>query len=280
MGKLNLKCIDDCVDMCLAAWNLGWHECHAGNISYRLTAEERAEALAQAAMPGEWQPLPEALPDLAGECFLMSAAGSSFRTLDRTPDRELGLLEMNARGDAWLRLWGFEGGRPTSELPAHLANHAIKRRWGGEDYRVIYHAHPTNLIALSFVLPLTDRTFTRELWEMEPECAMIFPKGIGVLPWVTPGSEQSAFETGEKMKRFDVVLWAYHGTFCAAETFEKALGLMHTVEKAAEMLSKVLAMGGKRQKPAAKNLRDLEEPFGLELPEMFLLEDPAGAQSQ
>ena len=270
MEKTVLRCVDDCVDMCLAAWNLGWHECHAGNISYRLTARERAEVLAGAAAPGEWQHLPEALPDLAGECFLVTAAGSGFRTLDRSPERGLGILELNDRGDAWRKLWGLEGGGPTSELPAHLMNHAVKRRWGGEDYRVIYHAHPTNLIALSFVLPLTDAAFTRELWEMEPECAMIFPKGIGVLPWVLPGSAQSAVETGEKMKRFDVVLWAYHGAFCAGKSFEGILGLMHTVEKAAEMLVKVLAMGGKRQRPTARDLRELEKPFGLELPEEFL----------
>lgn len=276
MQKPRLKCVDDCVDMCLAAWGLGWHEYHAGNISYRLTAQERAEALAQAEEAGEWQPLGAALPDLAGECFLVSAAGSGFRTLDREPERSLGIIALNDRGDAWRRLWGLEGARATTELPAHLANHAIKRRWCGENYRVIYHAHPANLTALSFVLPLTDGAFTRALWEMEPECAMTFPQGIGVIPWVTPGSARSAEATGEKMKRYDVVLWAFHGAFCAGETFERTLGLMHTVEKAAEILVKVLSMGGMRQRPSADDLRSLKEPFGLDLPEAFLSDgDPA-----
>jgi len=270
MEASELKCIGECVDMCRAAWSLGWHEYHAGNISYRLDAAEGARALMLSGEPDGWQRLPEAQPGLSGECFLVSAAGSGFRTLDRAPEQGLGIVQLNDRGDAWRRLWGLEGGLPTSELPAHLANHAIKRRWGGEGYRVIYHAHPTNLTALSFVLPLDDATFTRALWEMEPECAMTFPGGIGVLPWVTPGSAESARETGEKMKDFDVVLWAFHGAFCAGETFEKTLGLMHTVEKAAEMLVKVLAMGGKRQRPSAEELRALEKPFGLDLPEAFL----------
>ena len=272
MRELKLSCVDECVDMCLAAWGLGWHEYHAGNISYRLTAEERAQALAQAAAPGPWTPLGTKLPSLAGECFLVSAAGSGFRRLDKAPEKYLGILELDGEGAAWRCLWGLEGGRPTSELPAHLMNHEIKRQWGGEDYRVIYHAHPTNLIALSFVLPLTDAAFTRELWEMEPECAMTFPQGVGVLPWVTPGSEQSAIETGEKMKRYDVVLWAYHGAFCAGQTFEQTFGVMHTVEKSAEILVKVLSIGGKRQTPTADNLRDLKEPFHLDLPEEFLFE--------
>lgn len=33
--------------------------------------------------------------------------------------------------------------------------------------RVILHSHTTNLISLSFVLPLNNAIFTRELWEME-----------------------------------------------------------------------------------------------------------------
>ena len=31
--------------------------------------------------------------------------------------------------------------------------------------RVIYHAHTTTAIALTFVLPLESEVFTRELWE-------------------------------------------------------------------------------------------------------------------
>ena len=40
---------------------------------------------------------------------------------------------------------------------------------------MIYHAHPANIIALTFVLPLTDEVFTRELWEMATECPVVFP---------------------------------------------------------------------------------------------------------
>ena len=51
----------------------------------------------------------------------------------------------------------------------------------GGAYRVIYHAHTANVIALTFVLPLTDEVFTRELWEMATECPVVFPSGIGVV---------------------------------------------------------------------------------------------------
>ena len=52
------------------------------------------------------------------------------------------------------------GGRPTSELPSHLMNLEVKKLQN-PDYRVVYHAHTTNIIALTFVLPLEDKVFTK-----------------------------------------------------------------------------------------------------------------------
>ena len=44
-------------------------------------------------------------------------------------------------------------------------NHEVKKKLTNGKHRVIYHAHTTNTIALTFVLPLDDKIFTRELWE-------------------------------------------------------------------------------------------------------------------
>ena len=46
--------------------------------------------------------------------------------------------------------------------------------------RALYHAHPTNIVALTQVLPLDDRTFTRALWTSFSESMVAFPQGIGV----------------------------------------------------------------------------------------------------
>lgn len=265
-----LKCVRECIDMCENAWHLGWHEYHAGNITYRLTTEEKKAVQKAAFNVGAWIALEVTVPGLAGEMFLVSASGSSFRVLGERPQELLGIIEINENGSAYRVVCGLENRKPTSELPAHLMNHEVKKKCDGDKYRIIYHAHPSNLISLSFVLPLTDSAFTRELWEMEPECAMTFPKGIGVLDWITPGSSESAIKTGEKMKCYDVVLWAYHGAFCAGMDFEQTFGLMHTVEKAAEMLVRVLSMGGKKQHPTTANFVELAESFNLDLPERFL----------
>ncbi len=171
-------------------------------------------------------------------------------------------------------MWGLLGeARPTSELPSHLMNHEVKKRVTDGRYRVIYHAHTTNTIALTFVLPLTDEAFTRELWEMATECPVVFPDGIGVVPWMVPGGRQIAVETSKLMEKYDVAIWAHHGMFAAGEDFDLTFGLMHTVEKSAEILVKTLSMtNAKRQTITPDDFRHLAKDFNVSLPEKFLFE--------
>ena len=150
-------------------------------------------------------------------------------------------------------------------------NHEVKKRVTDDRYRVIYHAHTTNIIALTFVLPLTDEVFTRELWEMATECPVVFPSGIGVVPWMVPGGREIAVETARLMEHYDAAVWAHHGMFAAGEDFDLTFGLMHTVEKAAEILAKTLSMtGSKRQTITPDDFRHLAKDFGVTLPEKFL----------
>ena len=150
-------------------------------------------------------------------------------------------------------------------------NHAVKKELTNGAYRVIYHAHTTNVIALTFVLPLSDEVFTRQLWEMATECPVVFPDGVGVVPWMVPGGRDIAVATSELMKKYDVAIWAHHGMFCSGEDFDLTFGLMHTVEKSAEILVKMLSMRpDKRQTISPQNFRDLAKDFKVTLPEKFL----------
>ena len=79
--------------------------------------------------------------------------------------------------------------------------------------------------------------------------------------------------TGELMRQYDVAIWAHHGMFCSGEDFDMTFGLMHTVEKSAEILVKTLSMRSDRlQTITEQNLRNLAENFNVELPEKFLYE--------
>lgn len=77
----------------------------------------------------------------------------------------------------------------------------------------------------------------------------------------------------ELLAHYDVAVWAHHGMFCSGEDFDLTFGLMHTVEKAAEILVKVLSIQPhKRQTITPQDFRDLAKDFQVTLPEKFLFE--------
>ena len=249
----------------------GWHERNGGNFSYRMKPEEVEETRPYFREPGEWQEIGTSVPGLAGEYFMVTGSGKFLRNVTLAPQDNFAIIELDETGTKYRIVWGLEkGGRPTSELPSHLMNHEVKKERTGGKHRVILHSHTPNIIALTFVLPLEDEVFTRELWEMATDCPVVFPDGVGVVPWMVPGGREIAVATSELMKKYDVAIWAHHGVFCSGEDFDLTFGLLDTVEKSAEILVKVLSMGGKRQTITSDNFRDLAKDFGVTLPERFL----------
>ena len=74
------------------------------------------------------------------------------------------------------------------------------------------------------------------------------------------------------MQQYDVVIWAHHGLVCSGETLDMAFGVMHTIEKAAEMLVNVMRLGGKRQTITPSNFKEIAHDFNLRFDERFLYE--------
>ncbi|HPU62549.1 MAG TPA: rhamnulose-1-phosphate aldolase [Mobilitalea sp.] len=253
-------------------WEQGWHERNGGNLSYRIKPEEIDMVKEDLDTDRGWAKIGTTVPELAGEYFLVTGTTKYFRNIASNPEDSIGIIEIDNKGEKYRIRWGFAGGgRPTSELPTHLMNHEVKKIATNGKHRVIYHAHTTNIIALTFVLPLKDEVFTRELWEMATECPVVFPEGVGVIPWMVPGGRDIAVATSELMKKYNIAIWAHHGTFCSGEDFDSTFGLMHTVEKSAEILVKVLSMSPKKlQTITSENFRALAKDFNLDLPERFL----------
>lgn len=275
MKLTDLSFVQDFIGLTADAFEKDWHERNGGNLSYRIRVEEmdfaRLQFPSELKKPEEWTSIGVSVPDLSGECFLVTGSGKFMQNVREAPEDNLAIALIDEAGEHYCVIWGLEkGGRPTSEFPTHLMNHAIKKRTTDNRHRVIYHAHPVDTIALTFVLPLTSRTFTREIWSMITECPVIFPEGIGVLPWMIPGGREIAEATGKLMEQFNVVIWAHHGVFCSGATFDEAFGLMDTIEKAAEIAVKVMAMGGKKNYITTKNLKDLAREFNITLnPDML-----------
>lgn len=274
MNILDIKFVQGFIRMCNDGWEQGWHERNGGNLSYRLTKDEIKEAAPYFDNHGEWKKIGVSVPGLAGEYFMVTGSGKFFRNVIINPKDNICIIRLDEKGEKYKIVWGLEhGGRPTSELPSHLMNHQVKKAVSNDTYRVIYHCHTTNVIALTFVLPLEDKVFTRELWEMATECPVVFPDGIGVVDWMVPGGNDIAVATSELMKQYDVAVWAHHGIFCSGVDFDVTFGLAHTVEKSAEILVKVMSMTpNKLQTITPNQFRDLAVDFKVKLPEEFLYE--------
>lgn len=274
MSIMDVTFVQGFVRLCNDGWLQGWHERNGGNLSYRIKPEEVEEVRPYFHEPSEWKEIGTTVCGLAGEYFMVTGSGKYFRNVILDPEDTSCIIELDEKGENYRVLWGLiNGGRPTSELPSHLMNHEVKKEASGGTHRVIYHAHTTNTIALTFVLPLTDEVFTRELWEMATECPVVFPSGVGVVGWMVPGGRDIAVATSELMKKYDVAIWAHHGMFASGPDFDLTFGLMHTVEKSAEILVKVMSMSPtKLQTITPQNFRDLAKDFNVTLPEQFLYE--------
>lgn len=263
--------IKNFVRMCEDGWKQGWHERNGGNLSYRMTKTEVLDCIENFDMSGEYRPLGISAPNMAGEHFLVTGSGKYMRNVPLCPEENLCIVRIDESGSMFKVVWGLtKGGNPTSELSSHILNHSVKAELTEGRCRVMYHAHPENVVALSYVLPLNDRAFSRALWQSETECAMVFPQGVGVVGWCLPGGTELAEESSEKMKCYDAVVWAHHGLFCSGEDFDSTFGLMHTVEKAAAICVKVICMGGAKQTISDEQLIKTAESLGHELNPEFI----------
>lgn len=272
MDLLKEEFICEFINISNEGYQKGWHERNGGNASYRIKPEEIEPIRSYLTYDKPYDKIGIPVENLKGEYFLITGSGKYFRNIINKPEENIAIIEIDSLGENYRVVWGLkEGGRPTSELPTHLMNHSVKKDRNQNKHRVIYHCHPANIIALTFVLPLEDEVFTRELWEMATECPVVFPDGIGVVDWMVPGGRDIAIATSKLMEKYNVAIWAHHGIFCSGENFDETFGLVETVEKSAEILVKVLSIGNqKRQTITTQNLRDLAKDFRVCLPEKFL----------
>lgn len=273
MSILDMKFMKDFTKITEDAWLKGWHERNGGNISYRLKEEEVNGIKEFINEYRDFQPIGVTVTNLANEYFLVTGSGKFIRNISLAPSENVGIVKIDEAGENYKIVWGLENNaRPTSELPSHLMSHSVKKEKTNGQHRVIMHSHATNVIALTFVLPLDGKVFTRELWEMATECPVVFPDGIGIVPWMVPGGAEIARETAKLMEEHNAVIWAHHGIFCSEADLDLTFGLLDTIEKSAEILVKVLSMGGKRQTILPDNFRDLAIDFKVSLDDKYLYE--------
>ena len=131
------------------------------------------------------------------------------------------------------------------------------------------HSHPTYTLAMNYVHELDDKKFTHTLWQMCTECVVVFPDGVGVLPWMVCGNNTIGEATAEKMKEFRLVVWGMHGIYGSGKSLDEAFGLIETVEKAAQIYM-LTAHLPRINTITDDQLRQLTAAFGIKFREDFL----------
>ena len=246
----------------------GWDERNGGNVSLLL---EEAQVCQYLDVKNVIRTMDTGFtaPTLDGKYFLVTGTGKYFKNVQYAPEVNLGLVHLTRNGETAELLWGFaDGGRFTSEFPAHMMSHAVRLNIDPQN-RVVMHCHPANLLAMTYVHSLDERAFTRTLWQMCTECIVVFPDGVNVLPWMLCGTNEIGLSTAEKMQTARLVVWAQHGIYGAGKDLDETFGLIETAEKAAEIYMKIAHL------PLVNTITDgqmhlLEQRFGVKARDGYL----------
>ncbi len=249
-------------------YKLGWDERNGGNISRILDEDVVSEYLD---LNNVIRTIPTGFDasELTGRIFIVTGTGKYFKNVKHDPETNLGIIRIARDGTTAELLWGYkDGGKFTSELPAHLMSH-IERLRVDPANRIIMHCHPDYTLAMTQVHEPDEKKLTRTLWGQMTESIVVFPDGIGVLPWMVCGTNEIGRATAEKMKQYRLVIWTLHGIYGAGRDMDETFGLIETVEKAAKQYM-LTAHLPKASAITDDNLRDLAAAFNLDYRKDFL----------
>jgi rhamnulose-1-phosphate aldolase len=246
-------------------WEKGWAERNGGNISVNITdligdEGQRMPSLTRA------QPLGRSLNSLAGHIFYVTGTGKRMRYVAQDPFSHGSVIRLNACGGAY-EIIAEKPIPPTSELASHLCMHdyLIER---GFNNKVVLHTHPTDLIALTHCNAFLDsEALTWKLWSMIPECRVVVPKGVGVVPYETPGTMALAEATLKQLVNHDVVLWEKHGILAVGEDIIDCFDAIDTLSKSAQIYLNARQAGFEPQGMTKKQMDELVSAFNLPIPD-------------
>ena len=91
MKFLDAEFVKGFIRMANDGWEQGWHERNGGNLSYRVKPEE-VEEVKENFEAREWNPIGTAVPNLAGEYFLVTGSGKYFRNVTIKPEDSICMI--------------------------------------------------------------------------------------------------------------------------------------------------------------------------------------------
>jgi rhamnulose-1-phosphate aldolase len=243
---------------------IGAAEAAAGNISVcvreLLDVEERFPRMTVV-------DLPEPAPDLAGATVIVSGSGRRLREIADAPAANLAcifIMDGGAKGKMFTSAES-QFKRVTSEFNSHLAIHHDQMRTRPVRLHAVLHAQPKYMTFLSHIPKYQDQSyFNTHLMRWQPETIINLPEGIGILPFLLPGSRHLMVETMLLMRDHQVVAWSQHGVIVRAdESIFHALDLVEYVETAAQYEVLNLSTGETSSGIEARHLREIAEIWNV-----------------
>lgn len=254
--------INKVVEVAGYLWQKGWAERNGGNITVNITDWVDDEIRR---MPGIEAPksIGTKLPHLKGCYFYCKGTNRRMRDLARFPMQNGSVIRILDNCEQY-EIIADEAVKPTSELPSHLSVHdyLIAK---GSPYKASLHTHPIELVALSHHRPFLEKdVLTNLLWSMIPETKAFCPRGLGIVPYMMPGSVELADATIRSIDEdYDVVLWEKHGVFAVGDDIVEAFDMVDTLVKSAQIYQDSRSMGFEPEGMSPQQLKDLSETFHL-----------------
>ncbi len=246
--------LDEIASVAKVAWNHGWAESSAGNLSLRLNVDAKHPK---------------------SDLVLITGTGIRMRELAENPGPEtLGLFERGGQ-EKLECLWG--SGKQTSEWFSHFEVHNVLASRFPEK-RAVLHVHPTYTLAwlevayreirfadsvdgtledaghtikkgISFITGKEDDhedlpkekmrrwgVMVRRLLSRLEESHVYLKDGVDVVEGMGMGSEGLATATSTVFKSgCGVVLWPKHGAIAVGEDLQACLDKLEVVDKAAKV---------------------------------------------
>jgi len=253
--------LDKIAEVANYLWQRNWAEANGGNISVNLTHLADKEVLETPAFtPGV--SLTEVVPAIAENIFYVTGTGKRMRDVARSPLDFGAIIRVTDDGKNY-EIISEKAVKPTSEMPSHLSIHNFLKT-KGNNYNVVLHTHPTELIALTHCPPFLDSTYlSKTLWSMIPETRVLIPKGLGVVPYVLTGTPELAQATICHLEKHDVIMWEKHGCLAVGEDILYCFDLIDTLTKSARIYLDARTAGFEPQGLTDRQLDELAKAFNL-----------------
>ena len=212
--------------------------------------------------------LPQPVPALARKLVIVTGSGRRLRDIRSDPAANLGAVVIDADGQN-ARLYPstrrlFE--KVTSEFNSHLAVHDDQVARTGTNFHALIHAQPPRLTYLSHIPAYRDEAFfNRQLLRWEPETIVNLPEGIGILPFMLPGSPMLMAANVAGLREHRIVVWSKHGVMARSDvSVTRAADRIEYAETAAQYEYMDLVNHGQGEGLTLDELRAVVKAFNVQ----------------